>query len=179
MAPLFFAFFFFGEALGLGGGAVAIILWLLFAMIEISDFLDGKAARSAGTVSAFGKLFDPFADVIARITYFVCFAFSGIMPLWVLLVILYREFGILFLRMLLAERGVAMGARPGGKLKAVIYMVAGGSSLLLWSAARLPFLAGGEPWLSPLVLALYILAALLSIGSFLDYVIQFRKIVKA
>ena len=179
LAPLFFAVFFWGEPLGLGSGVAAVLLFVLFGLIEVSDFLDGKAARSAGTVSAFGKLFDPFADVIARVTYFVCFAFSGIMPLWALLVILYREFGILFLRMLLAERGLAMGARPGGKLKAVVYMVAGIASLVLWSIPRLGLFAEAAAWLSPAVYGLYVLAAVLSLASFADYVIQFRKLVRA
>ena len=58
------------------------LLWGLFLVIEVSDLFDGLAARRTGTVSDFGKLFDPYADVFARITYFVCFALDGIMPAW-------------------------------------------------------------------------------------------------
>jgi len=64
--------------------------------MELSDFVDGRLARRDNQVTAFGKLFDPFADVISRVTYFLAFASIGIMPLWVFLVVLYREFGILF-----------------------------------------------------------------------------------
>lgn len=176
IAPLFFAVFMWGERVGMSSMVAAIFLIALFAAIEISDLLDGIVARSSGTVSSFGKLFDPFADVFARISYFVCFAWSGIMPLWVLLVVLYREFGILFLRMILAERGLAMGARPGGKLKAVVYMLSGALSLVYWVIPRIGSSRSiFDPALYYAILGLYVLAAMLSIGSFIDYVVQFRK----
>jgi len=70
---------------------VASFLWM-----EVSDLIDGKVARSSKQVSNFGKLFDPFADIISRSTYFVAFASVAITPLWVLVIVLYREFSILF-----------------------------------------------------------------------------------
>lgn len=174
LAPFFFVAYRWGGALG--QVPVIIILWLVFIVMELSDLFDGKAARKQGTVSGFGKLFDPFADVIARMTYFVCFALSGIMPEWALLIILYREFSMLFLRMVLSGRGIAMGARPGGKIKAVLYMFAGAFSLLLDSVVRLDLLQGVLPALKICVLVLYILAVALSVGSFADYFTQFRKL---
>jgi CDP-diacylglycerol--glycerol-3-phosphate 3-phosphatidyltransferase len=128
------------------------------------------------TVSGFGKLFDPFADVFARLTYFVCFAVADIMPLWIFLVIIYREFSQLFLRQLVAEKGVAMGARPGGKVKAVFYMIAGAASLLLWTFRSLGLLVSVDGSMSTAVAVLYYAAAALSVGSFVDYLVQFQKI---
>lgn len=155
-----------------------ILLWILFIIIELSDFLDGQVARSSDQVSSFGKLFDPFADVLARVTYFVCFAFSGLMPLWVLLIILYREFSILFLRMMLSFRQIAMGARPGGKLKAGVYMLAGLLSLLQMTfAVYFP----ASTLMSVLKLAAQIAyygAALLSVLSFADYLSQYQKLIR-
>ncbi len=176
MAPVFFVIFFWGSAMGLPPLARVVILWALFFMIELSDLFDGMAARARETVSGFGKLFDPFADVFARLTYFVCFAYTGIMPLWLFLVIIYREFGQLFLRQLLAEKGVAMGARKGGKTKAVFYMLAGAASLILWSVQQLAVLPEYTGVLTLAVLVLYYIAAALSVGSFVDYVLQYRKL---
>jgi len=176
LAPIFFAVFIWGEKLGLSSPLTVAILVLLFAAVEVSDLLDGIVARNSGIASSFGKLFDPFADVFARITYFVCFAWAGIMPLWILLIILYREFGQLFFRMLLAERGISMGARPGGKAKAVVYMLAGSFSLLYWSLPRIGVsldIVGS--WLHWFVLGLYLVAVVLSVASFVDYLIHFRK----
>ncbi|MDP3179664.1 MAG: CDP-alcohol phosphatidyltransferase family protein [Spirochaetaceae bacterium] len=174
LAPVFFLVF---HWIMPGGGAIAIAaLWLLFAAIEFSDLLDGMAARRDGTVSPFGKIFDPFADVFARVTYFVCFASAGIMPYWALLLILYREFAMLFLRMLLTQRGVAMGARPGGKLKAVFYAITGGSSLVFVSLRNLGLLVDILPALLVAVRVFYFVAVALAALSFLDYCIQFRKL---
>jgi CDP-diacylglycerol---glycerol-3-phosphate 3-phosphatidyltransferase len=174
LAPLFFVAYQWGEAIG--QIPTTVLLCFLFAAIELSDLLDGHAARSQGTVSSFGKIFDPFADVFARMTYFVCFAFSGIMPAWAFLVILYREFAMLFLRMVLSGRGIAMGARPGGKIKAVLYMLAGASSLLLDCFIRLELVPDALSPIRIVVLVMYILAVALSVGSFLDYLVQFRKL---
>lgn len=178
LAPVFFLIFMWGEALGLSGALCAIILILIFFLVELSDLLDGRAARRDGTVSAFGKLFDPFADVFARMTYFVCFAFTGIMPVWILLIILYREFSQLFLRQILAEKGVAMAARAGGKIKAFFYMLAGSFSLLSWSLPRFGILREYAAAISTVVFLLYLTAVLLAVLSFVDYFIQFRKLTK-
>jgi len=174
LAPVFFATYTWGK--GLGVVPYIAILWLLFIVMEVSDLLDGLAARREGTVSDFGKLFDPYADVFARITYFVCFAFDGIMPVWVLVLVLYRELSINFIRMLLAQRGIAMGARPGGKLKSAMYMVAGGASLLLVSLSKLALLEPLHSGLAIAIYALYVIAGLLAIVSFADYFIQYRKL---
>ncbi len=166
-----------------------ILLWFMFCWIELSDLLDGRIARVKNEVSPFGKLFDPFADVVARITYFLAFTSIGIMPLWILLVVLYREFGILFLRMLLGLKGIAMGARTGGKLKAGVYMVAGMFSLALYTAR---ILRGETPSgsivlasctgimyaLGLLTLIAYVLVALATVLSFVDYIFQFKKLYK-
>jgi CDP-diacylglycerol---glycerol-3-phosphate 3-phosphatidyltransferase len=174
LAPFFFAAYRSGALLG--DVPYIAVLWALFIVIEISDLLDGLAARRSGTVSDFGKLFDPYADVFARVTYFVCFALDGIMPPWALVVVLYRELSINFIRMLLAQKGIAMGARPGGKLKSATYMVAGAASLLLISLKRLDLLAGLWAPFSFAVYALYVLAALLAVVSFADYFSQYRKL---
>ena len=78
--------------------------------------------------------------------------------------------------MLLAQRGIAMGARRGGKLKSAIYMVAGSASLILASARRLELFDSFRPPLAVFTNALYVLAALLALASFADYFVQYRKL---
>ena len=153
-----------------------VLLWVLFGVIEISDFVDGRVARAELKVSSFGKLFDPFADVVARMTYFVCFALDGVMPPIILILLLYREFGMLFLRMMLGLKGIALGARPGGKVKSAFYMVSGLLSLLLVSIARLDWWHYLIPVLKLLVLLAYISAGLLAVISFIDYLFQYKKL---
>jgi CDP-diacylglycerol--glycerol-3-phosphate 3-phosphatidyltransferase len=151
------------------------VLWALFIASEITDLIDGKVARQRNEVSDFGKLFDPFADVLVRITYFLCFVVTGVLPVVLLLVVLYREFGILFLRILMMKKGIAMGARMGGKLKAVAYMLAGAVALLAVSFQRFGFDGKIYIWLRSAAVVVFILSVLVSVVSFADYLSVYRK----
>jgi CDP-diacylglycerol---glycerol-3-phosphate 3-phosphatidyltransferase len=149
-----------------------VLLWLLFALIELSDVLDGAVARRRGTVTDIGKILDPFADVVSKITYFTCLLTAGIVPLWFLLVVLYREFGIILIRMILYRDGVALGARVAGKLKTWLYAVTAGAGILFLSL-HMP------PALTIAMLVLLILTAAASIGSFLQYLTIFLREMRA
>jgi CDP-diacylglycerol--glycerol-3-phosphate 3-phosphatidyltransferase len=155
------------------------VLWGLFILSELTDLIDGKIARSRNEVSDFGKLFDPFADVLVRVTYFLCFALDGILPAALLLVVLYREFGIQFLRILMMKKGVAMGARKGGKLKALTYMLAGGAALLALSAKRLGFDPSWFSFFRLLSVVIFALSVIIAVFSFIDYVQVYRSTGKA
>lgn len=148
-----------------------VVLWLLYAFIEISDVLDGMVARSQGIVSDVGKLLDPFADVVSRLTYFVVFSAFAIMPVWMFLLILYREVGIIFVRMLMIRDGIALAARAGGKTKAVLYAVSAGLGLLMLMHVRLGSFPGLMPALPWVVFGAFGLSVLMSWASFIDYLI--------
>ncbi|MDR2493788.1 MAG: CDP-diacylglycerol--glycerol-3-phosphate 3-phosphatidyltransferase [Spirochaetaceae bacterium] len=151
------------------------VLWVLFALSEASDLMDGKLARSRREVSDFGKLFDPFSDIMVRITYFLCFTLDGTLSGFPLLVILYREFSIQFLRNLMMKKKVVMAARWGGKIKAVAYMITGAAALLAASAERLGL---ADPLVRLPRLAargLFYAAALVAVISFIDYLALYRK----
>jgi len=147
--------------------------------MEFTDFLDGYFARKTKSVSDFGKLFDPFADVLANITVLLCFMIAGYLPVLLFIIILYREMSIMFVRMLASRNGVAIGARKGGKTKTVMYIVAAGFSLAIETAVRFniafPFSIEVLRWIN---LGLYCLAVLLAIASFIDYLRHFSSVLK-
>ncbi len=174
MAPLFYVLYFLPEWLGVELPWLVPILWLLFAAGEISDLLDGKIARSRNEVGDFGKLFDPFADTLARISYFFCFVLDGFLPAFLFILVLYREFSISFLRMIMMGRGVALGARSGGKLKAFGYMLTGLVSLLAIGLRRLGFSAPvlALQWIA---IAFFALSTILAYVSFFDYFSILKK----
>jgi CDP-diacylglycerol--glycerol-3-phosphate 3-phosphatidyltransferase len=66
---------------GVSSPYVLIGVWAAFCLIEASDLLDGHIARMRGQVSELGKVLDPFADSVSRITYFFCFVTSGFLPI--------------------------------------------------------------------------------------------------
>jgi CDP-diacylglycerol--glycerol-3-phosphate 3-phosphatidyltransferase len=162
----------------LGGheSAVLLVLMILLVLVECTDFLDGYFARKRGLVSDFGKLFDPFADVMLHITAFFCFTYTGFMPHICFLIIFYREFGMIFLRMIILMRGTALAARPGGKLKTVLYVVA-----CFWTLAYLVYVNSGLNLIGTLHLniigavsrGLFYVCTLAALISFVDYLIHF------
>ncbi|ADN01560.1 CDP-diacylglycerol--glycerol-3-phosphate 3-phosphatidyltransferase [Spirochaeta thermophila] len=171
LAPVFFVLFLLvPEWVPTSPWLALGLVWVLYLVMEFSDLFDGMVARSTGTVSDLGKVLDPFADVVARLTYFLCFVEAGIMPAWVFLLVLYRELAMTFLRMMLARKGIALGAKTGGKVKTVLYAVATFLGLVRYSV-------GGVIPESPLVPVLgLVFFVVLGAGvvaayiSFLEYV---------
>ena len=151
-------------------------LWILFILIETSDAIDGAVARAMNQVSDLGKLLDPFADVVARMTYFACLLSASIMPAWTFIIILYREFGMLFVRMMLMKEGIALAAKAGGKIKAVSYAVASGLGLLVFSYGSSRPDAAELRYISWAAQAGFVVSAGLAVFSFVDYFLIYRSV---
>ncbi len=105
-------------------------LWAVGLLIvcELTDALDGMLARRLGAVSNFGKIFDPFADSIYRLTAFLTLLMAGLFPWWAFLALLFRDVAVAYVRVFEATHGHVRGARVSGKVKAVIQ---GGGLILL------------------------------------------------
>jgi len=171
MAPLFFVAFSLPLWVGPELGKISSILTILLLICtEMTDLLDGIIARKYGLVTDLGKVMDPFADTFSRLTYFVCLSGYGIMPSWTFIIIMWREFSILFIRMLMMGKGKPVAANIWGKMKAVLYAISGGAGVLYIALTRW-FV--GASWLSPISTALVVifaLAAFASVASLLTYV---------
>jgi len=176
LSPLFFVFAFLPYWTS-GQFAVlsTVLLWTIFVLVELSDMLDGAVARAQGIVSDLGKLLDPFADVVSRLTYFLVFTVFQIMPAWMFVLILWREVGIIFVRMMMIRDGVALAARKGGKTKAVMYAVSSGFGLLMLMHLRMQNLHGFMPWLPWVTMGAFLVSVILAWGSFIDYLIILRR----
>lgn len=142
--------------------------------MEFTDFLDGYYARLHNQVDDFGKIFDPFADVVANITVLFCFLMDGFLFAPFFLIIVYREFGIMFLRMKARGEGITIGAKMGGKTKTVLYIVAASVSMFLKLEKIYTFLPTA---ISQYILyfnwLLYFAAVILSLASFTDYITSY------
>ncbi len=167
------------------GVVSACVMIPLLAVVEVTDYWDGHYARKYNEVSDFGKLFDPFADVILNLTVFLCAVEAGYMPFLLFVLIFYREFSQSFLRMVALKKGVAIAARMGGKLKTVFYIITGFFFLTLESYTRFAF-----PFIPEFIdtiiktsllwstRVLFVVCVLLSWGSFIDYIKSFHSILK-
>ena len=175
MAPFFLLVYFLPKWFTLPAVWTVPVLWVLLVIAEITDLLDGHIARARNEVSDFGKLFDPFSDTLVRITYFLCFVADGILPVVLFAVVLYREFGILFLRTLMMRMGIAMGARSGGKVKAVAYMLTGVGALVASSLVRLGASVEAFSVARMVAIGLFAVSVFFSLSSFVDYYRVFKS----
>ena len=122
VAPIFAFLFIHGfrtESPLLVWGAVVCAI-----LIELSDMFDGMIARGRKEVTDFGKVFDPVADSLSRLTVFASFLATGIIPIWVFLVFLYRDVLMQLMRILCATNGIVLAARKSGKIKAILQAIA-------------------------------------------------------
>ena len=99
----------------------------LFVLASITDYVDGEIARRWKLETNFGRLMDPLADKVMMAAALICLAGDAgdrVIPSWVAIVIIGREFLITGLRMLAASRGVVLPAEKLGKHKMVWQIVA-------------------------------------------------------
>ncbi len=175
--------------------ASACLMIPLLIVFQMTDYWDGHYARKYNEVSDFGKLFDPFADVMLNLSIFVCAmksidpAMAGYMPSVIFILIMYREFSQSFLRMLATKQGIAIAARKGGKVKTVFYIISAFFMLTAESFIRLGLgdLIGGHwnfdftivyPYARLVVQILFVVDLILSWTSFADYIKNFASVFK-
>jgi len=89
----------------------------LFLLASATDFLDGYLARKWGSVSRFGKIFDPIADKILIVGVFIVFTYNGIIPIILTVLIVLREVLLTIIRLVLLSKKVVLAARFSGKVK--------------------------------------------------------------
>jgi CDP-diacylglycerol--glycerol-3-phosphate 3-phosphatidyltransferase len=149
--------------------------WLVFWLIEISDLLDGHLARKLRQETEAGKVLDPLADSLSRLTYFLCFTVAGIMPAWVLLVLVYRDVGVAYIRVLFSRAGVILPARVSGKVKAWVYAFAGGFGLVDFSLRALDIIPRIQEVVAATTFGLFLAAAGAALWSLGDYGLALLK----
>lgn len=121
ISPVFLLLYLEHQALGIPLQTLPYILLGLLFMLETSDVLDGYLARRYNQVTDLGKILDPMADSISRISIYLTFTQPPVsLPLLLVFVFIYRDSIIATLRTVCALRGIALGARPTGKIKAVV-----------------------------------------------------------
>ncbi|MCO4782802.1 MAG: CDP-diacylglycerol--glycerol-3-phosphate 3-phosphatidyltransferase [Candidatus Cloacimonetes bacterium] len=101
-------------------------LWaaLIVAFLsEVSDALDGIVARKFNLESDIGKVLDPLADSLARMSAFLSFLCLGYANIWMILVFFYRDSMVATLRIIAASKKIILGARTSGKVKAIVQAI--------------------------------------------------------
>jgi CDP-diacylglycerol--glycerol-3-phosphate 3-phosphatidyltransferase len=137
----------------------------IFGLAVVTDYLDGFLARRRNEVTRLGILLDPLADKLLTAAAFLSLVEMGIVPAWVVMIVLARELAVTGLRNVAAGRGIDIRASGLGKAKMVVQVTAILVLLLSrpWPALRVPGLV---------ILAVVVLVTLVS-GA--DYFLRFWK----
>lgn len=96
----------------------------VFGLAVATDYLDGYLARRRNEVTRLGMLLDPIADKLLNAAAFLSLVEMGLVPAWMVMIILGRELAVTGLRNMAAGRGILIPASPLGKGKMVSQVVA-------------------------------------------------------
>lgn len=177
ISPIFLLIYLQYEALGISLQSMPFVLLGLLALSELSDLIDGFLARRLGEVTELGKVLDPMADSIWRLSVFLTFTLEPInLPMILIFVLLYRDSCISTLRTVCALRGFALAARPSGKIKAVVQGIAAFIVTLL----LIPYSKGSlsEQDLQSFSFWIVLAAAIYTVISGIEYFISNRSYIK-
>ncbi len=140
----------------------------IFIIASLTDMLDGKIARKYNLVTNFGKFMDPLADKLLVCSAMIAFIELDLIPAWIVIIIIAREFIISGFRLIAAEKNVVIAAGMSGKIKTTVQMIM--CCLLI---ARLPFA------FMRYVEQVFIYAALvLTVYSLIVYLVQNKDVLK-
>jgi CDP-diacylglycerol--glycerol-3-phosphate 3-phosphatidyltransferase len=160
-------------------GLTVIFLWAVFSPFKfndtlalfffclagVTDFLDGRIARSRNLITNFGILMDPLADKIMTCSAFIALVESSHLnpdapvkvAAWMVVVIVARELAITGLRLLAASKNVVLAAERYGKHKTISQIVCIIALLLVdasaeWTPAFKDFFASWTPCFAKIML---------------------------
>lgn len=101
-----------------------LIAFVLFTVASVTDLIDGKMARKNAQVTNFGKFLDPLADKILTTAALLCLMQLGLCNVWVVMIVIAREFLVTSIRLIAASEGTVIAANMWGKVKTTVQMVA-------------------------------------------------------
>jgi CDP-diacylglycerol--glycerol-3-phosphate 3-phosphatidyltransferase len=94
-----------------------IVFTIIFIIASITDFLDGYIARKTHTITTFGKFLDPIADKALVVTAMVYLVSIGEFSVWIVSMIVLREFLVSGVRLVAVEKQKVIAAGRLGKQK--------------------------------------------------------------
>jgi CDP-diacylglycerol--glycerol-3-phosphate 3-phosphatidyltransferase/cardiolipin synthase len=151
------------------GGGWRVAALAVFCAASATDFIDGYLARKMGLVTNFGKIMDPLADKLLILAALIYFVLEQTVAVWVVVVVLGREFIISSLRMVAAASGIALSADLSGKIKTVVQIFCVISILTAWHRTEI------LPSVALCDFASWIMAAVTA-WSGVDYLVRHRSL---
>ena len=146
-----------------------LIVLAIFAIASITDYLDGKIARSRNLVTTFGKFADPIADKLLVNMMLLILSYKHMIPLVCCILMILRDIVVDGCRMIAAQKGIVVSAGILGKLKTVLQML----TIILILVNNLPF----ELWYIPLDEILIWFTSFVSVAGGYSYFMQVKEFI--
>ena len=131
---------------------------------------DGKIARKYNLVTNFGKFMDPLADKLLVCSAMICLVDLNLIPVWVVLIIIAREFIISGFRLVASDNGIVIAASYWGKFKTTFQML-----MVIVIIFNINLQLG---WLNILGTILIYVALVLTVVSLIDYIAKNKDVLK-
>ena len=163
----FFLFFLLTDFCGYAGNFIALGI---FGIASLTDMLDGKIARKYNLITNFGKFMDPIADKLLVASALIAFVQMGLLPAWIVIILIAREFIISGFRLVASDNGIVLAASWWGKFKTAFQMF-----MCIMLIIHCYFGGYKVFYIAEQVLVYISLA--LSIISLADYLIKNRKVI--
>jgi len=157
-------------------GEQEILASILFVLASITDGLDGYLARKRKQITTMGMLLDPIADKIMVTGALIALVAYNptVVKVWIVVVIIAREFLISGLRSIASSEGFTIQASDLGKLKTVVQIVCVVSAVLAhhWDEWQFGVVVIPVKWVA--IAAIYFTVVVSTISA-IDYFVGFWK----
>jgi len=120
---------------------------LILLMAAATDVMDGYIARKRREITTLGILLDPIADKLLISAAFISLVQMGLVPAWMVVIIIGREFIVVGLREIASVEGLVIPASPLGKTKMILQVLAGCAVILTAKYSSLKLLGIVLMWL--------------------------------
>ena len=164
------------------GVAAKILALLTFVLASLTDALDGYLAKKYKQTTDFGRLMDPIADKILVLAAMLAFVERGVIPAWMVVIIIFREVTVTSLRLLALTKGKVLQAEGGGKHKTVwqlstiiiilfffIFKEGGGAIFNFWTS-------GVEALYKDAIFVIMLIVVILTLSSGIKYLVKNREV---
>lgn len=156
----------------------------VFLVAALTDWYDGWLARKFNYITDWGKFWDPLADKILTSTAFLGFVFVGLVELWMVILIIFRDLIVTLLRIYAESRGYNFVTSYYAKWKTVLQMVFLYYLLLLYGGLNTIELYTGNEQLfnllsnKDLIYGVMLVITVITVHSGITYVLNNKHLIK-
>jgi len=155
------------------------IALFVFIVAALTDVADGVIARKRNQITDFGKFMDPLADKVLTFAAMLWFVEIGMMPAWLVLIVVIREFMVTGIRLVAAVKGRVIAATLSGKIKTVVTVVCLIAMFIIDDIDAIASFIGVPISLAPWLLGLcWVLIGITTLVSGIEYFYKNRDIMK-